>query len=1052
MGESIVQVRGFLPLAAALMLGLAGCQPAPLPIEQAKRITAEFQNDSFVPPPRTIDDITSILDQQKPDPARAEDNRKTADALPPEGATPGELTRFYFDRALAAAELGRATQRVSDLREAARIGRENGIFIDRIMNALFSAESEMGNGESALKAAHEWQLTIPAASYGEAMGSFLKLSSIFVALGDRDAAEQALATAQARFETARSAVGKKSYGTFYELWLSQQLRARATFAVSRGDLEEAESNLRQAAPNTEIALQKYEQMLPFELYPSPRQTLESNQTNTMLALADVLRLEGKLLEAEVQARRSLLLLLERRSRYAPETAEAVVSLARIIGEQGRYVEAEKLGLAAVATYETLGADEGSWRLEDARIAVAASQAAQDHWDDASTTFQAIERGLANDQLGRDRFVDSNPTLAVVYLNTGRADLALAIARRLTKTRANMFGADNVETAEARGLLAIALADSGDVSGAKREFSQSVPTLLSQIGERSDQETASATQDRIHRDILESYMGVLAADGGAAAAQTAFGLIDAAHGASTARALIESTARATIADPALAEIVRRFQNTRLQITALQSSLADILAHPIGEQDAAGSTGLRTEIAQLSRARTSLRQEIAQRFPDYARLVDPPPTTFDDVRKSLRAGEALVATHTAKDRLFLWAVPKNGQAALATVPLGDSDLQGMVAVLRRALNPNVSKIGDIPSFDVALAYKLYATLLKPVEAGWKGAKTLIVVPDNVLAQIPWALLVTAPAETPHGVSGEALFAGYKRVPFLVRQVAVAQLPSVAALGTLRALPPGNASRRQFVGFGDPWFNLQEAAEAKSEQPVQVAGLDQRGFSLRAPPATEKLKSADLSILPRLPDTAVEVREVAAALKADLQQDVFLGAAANEQQVQTMRLDDRRVVMFATHGLLPGDLDGLTQPALALSAPAVTGVGGDGLLTLEKILALKLDADWVVLSACNTAEGEGKGAEAVSGLGRAFFYAGARALLVTNWPVETTSARLLTTGTFRHQATDGSLTRAEALRQTELDLIDGPGFVDADGRTDFSYAHPLFWAPFSLIGDGG
>jgi CHAT domain-containing protein len=159
-----------------------------------------------------------------------------------------------------------------------------------------------------------------------------------------------------------------------------------------------------------------------------------------------------------------------------------------------------------------------------------------------------------------------------------------------------------------------------------------------------------------------------------------------------------------------------------------------------------------------------------------------------------------------------------------------------------------------------------------------------------------------------------------------------------------------------------------------------------------------------------------------------------------------------MFATHGLVPGDLNGLTQPALALSAPNVAGTGGDGLLTMERILGLKLDADWVVLSACNTAAGDGAGAEAVSGLGRAFFYAGARALLVTNWPVETGSARLLTTDTFKRQAADPSLPRAEALRQAMLAMIDGPGVVDGAGRAVFSYAHPIFWAPFSLVGDGG
>jgi CHAT domain-containing protein len=122
------------------------------------------------------------------------------------------------------------------------------------------------------------------------------------------------------------------------------------------------------------------------------------------------------------------------------------------------------------------------------------------------------------------------------------------------------------------------------------------------------------------------------------------------------------------------------------------------------------------------------------------------------------------------------------------------------------------------------------------------------------------------------------------------------------------------------------------------------------------------------------------------------------------------------------------------------------------MDKILGLRLDADWVVLSACNTASGNGAGAEAVFGLGRAFFYAGARALLVTNWPVETTSARALTTTMFKRQAADASLSRAEALRASMLSLLDGPGYVDpATGKVAFSYAHPIFWAPFSIVGDG-
>jgi CHAT domain-containing protein len=113
--------------------------------------------------------------------------------------------------------------------------------------------------------------------------------------------------------------------------------------------------------------------------------------------------------------------------------------------------------------------------------------------------------------------------------------------------------------------------------------------------------------------------------------------------------------------------------------------------------------------------------------------------------------------------------------------------------------------------------------------------------------------------------------------------------------------------------------------------------------------------------------------------------------------------------------------------------------------------LNADWVVLSACNTGAAGGAGAEAVSGLGRAFFYAGTRAILVSMWPVETTSARELTTGLFRYQKKDQRLSRARAFRKSMIDLIEGPGLKDhATDKIIASYAHPLFWAPFIIVGD--
>ena len=223
-------------------------------------------------------------------------------------------------------------------------------------------------------------------------------------------------------------------------------------------------------------------------------------------------------------------------------------------------------------------------------------------------------------------------------------------------------------------------------------------------------------------------------------------------------------------------------------------------------------------------------------------------------------------------------------------------------------------------------------------------------------------------------------------------------------------------------------------------------------RNSPKLDGVDSAELAMLPRLPDTADELKSIALALQADPSKVLNLGKKASEQAVKTMDLSGFKVLAFATHGLVPGELNGLSQPALALSSPTVTGGDGDGLLTMEEILGLKLDADWVVLSACNTGAGAGAGAEAASGLGRAFFYAGTRALLVTNWSVHSQSARELVTDLFRRQAQDPKLTRGEALRQATMALVDGPGYAGADGKTEFAYAHPLFWAPYTIIGDGG
>jgi CHAT domain-containing protein len=118
-------------------------------------------------------------------------------------------------------------------------------------------------------------------------------------------------------------------------------------------------------------------------------------------------------------------------------------------------------------------------------------------------------------------------------------------------------------------------------------------------------------------------------------------------------------------------------------------------------------------------------------------------------------------------------------------------------------------------------------------------------------------------------------------------------------------------------------------------------------------------------------------------------------------------------------------------------------DGYLSASEIATLKLNADWVVLSACNTAGGTGESAEALSGLARAFFYAGARALLVSHWEVASHAAVKLTTRAFAELTTNPGLNRAEAFRISMRELLE---------KGSAAEAHPSVWAPFVVVGEGG
>lgn len=1034
-----------------------------LPKETAPKLEAGTAlPKDFVAPPRSIADITAVLDGDKPDEKMIAELKSDADAVPTGKESRQDLAQLYFDRANARAQLGRLGEAMSDADKAVEVGRGavNPNLLGRMLQLQSLQHAVAGDPRRSLEIMQ--RLLRESASMPGAKGmQFVTnrgIAAVLIQMGDLSQAEAYLRRSQSAIQEARTSGHpnwRAAYAKFGQSWEGELELARALIFEARGQFADAEAAYR----NAELRKRASMKAIMDSDDPPAETILLQAIDGAVLSQARMKAKQGRLAEAEVDARRALLSRLKDTGKYNSVTPRFVMGLAGILVDQGRYEEAEKLGRVALEINKTVGVPEDSQATVQLLSQLAGILTLRRQNAEASEMFARIDKAVAGWDPQRRQVFELNPSRILSLYGSGQLDAGIAAAEQLVKKQIARVGDNHFDTASARGTLAVGLMRARRDAEAIREFKAAIPVMMASANENADDENTTVVAARSQRlqTIVESYLLLLGREGaGKDIGEETFSLADAVRGRSVQQALAASSARAAAKDPALAELVRKEQDLTKQVNAQLGTLNNVLALPAAERDEKGVQQIQASIATLRGQRDKARQEIKQKFPTYADLVSPKPPSVAEIRATLADDEAMLSFYFGQNGSFVWAVPRSGPVVFAPVQAKSGDIEAKIRKLREALEPQAAMISDIPPFDLKLGHELYELLLKPVESGWKPAKNLIVVTNGALGLLPLSLLPTAPAEV--AAEEDPLFVGYRNVPWLARTHAVSTVPSAAALRTLRQLPPGKPGRGDLVAFGDPYFNSEQHAEAEGGgEKIQVAdagGNITRGGPLkrRNSPKLEGVDSAELGLLPRLPDTADELKSIALALQADPSKVLFLGKSATESAVKGMNLSGFRILAFATHGLVPGELNGLTQPALALSSPAVTGEGGDGLLTMEEILGLKLDADWVILSACNTGAGAGAGAEAASGLGRAFFYAGTRALLVTNWSVHSQSARQLVTDLFKRQAEDPKLSRSEALRQAAMALADGPGYLNSEGKTEFAYAHPLFWAPYTIIGDGG
>ena len=521
---------------------------------------------------------------------------------------------------------------------------------------------------------------------------------------------------------------------------------------------------------------------------------------------------------------------------------------------------------------------------------------------------------------------------------------------------------------------------------------------------------------------------------------AFLAAQAGFASSAGAALRQIGLRAAAGTGPLADLVRERQALAARLQAAEQALT---APEADRVELAGlADGLGAEIAALD-------ARIATDFPRFDELTQPKPLSIAEVQALLRPDEALVLTWVGESYAFVWAISPT-RAGWHRINAGRTTLDAPVEALRASIDQAyvttraAAPLGDAPAdsgrgFARGVAAQLYDVLLRPLAPVIGPQAHLFVVADGPLTSLPFALLVTA-APTGANDDPQAL----RDTDWLIRRHALTTLPSVEGLRIVRNMPPPPERTAAFLGFGDPEFAPPDlappgaAAGEVAEPPMTLASATRGGVMRGGLADVDRLRA-----LAPLPQTRRELELIARTLGAD-RSLLHLGRAASETMVRRADLRAAPVIAFATHGLLSGDLQGLDEPALVLTPPDEPTPFDDGLLTASEIIDLPLDADWVVLSACNTAGGDRPGAAGLSGLARAFLFAGARSILVSHWPVRDDAAARLTTGTFAHLAGGTARGRADALRRAMLDLM-------AD-RRDPTLAHPAAWAPFVLVGEGG
>lgn len=804
-------------------------------------------------------------------------------------------------------------------------------------------------------------------------------------------------------------------------------------------------------------------------------------------LADLYGMLGRYSEMEALVKRNLATVKAERGENDSFVGIQYMQLGRIAVFRGRYADAESYFRRALEMEEREPTRQVIWCSMCEFLAEVYLR--QGRFDDAEKTVQKAIRPTKGKAFGSMLFPD-RAYLIMAQSNFARkryaeAEKLFTLAMKgieavsgpdVNSMISNVIGMAEVKLAQGHPLESYDYAKRATSHFVRRIETNAESLTMSSRGQMRPAGFYDQSAFDIHLRAAAELASSSPERAPALAAET-FELSQRVQHSQAASALSQMAARFAQGDSALAQQIRQRQELTEQYRILDKQLTAAISGPNAQRNEVEEDKSRKEREDLVRRIQAIGANLAKQFPQYAALVNPAPLSVKDVQQLLQPGEVLIqVSQEALDpfpyrhsvgQTYVWAVTRD-EVRWKALPIGAEALATEVAALRCGLDESAwrapdrcrklldgkSPDGNGLPYDLARAHALYMKVLQPFDDLIKS-RHILFVPSGALMTLPLQALVTAPPD-PTVTGAER----YAKAAWLGRRQPVTVLPSVTSIGSLRSFARKSLATKPYAGFGNPLLsglkgdnrsawnrqNCQPAAARGSQRVAARAVLQAAALDLFR---GGKVNIAALRRQEPLPETADELCDVASALSAS-SDSVFLGARATEQTVKSLSvagtLKSWRILHFATHGLIAGETSAFAsnraEPSLLLSPPDKPSEIDDGLLTASEVARLEMDADLVILSACNTAASDGApGAEALSGLASAFIYAGARSLLVSHWYVNSEGAVKIITGAFAELSRDPTIGKAEALRRS----------IEARIREGGGRAHPSYWAPFVIVGDG-